>query len=262
LRTDTSNKVYLKTTAGQTDENIFAQLSWSKQSGRSISFVFHNLWKVAVKQHFTVPQWAGDQAGIDWNASYQLVDMLTEQKLSSCRKGSEIRSDFYVEMGPNTRMQWFRLEPCNSTSPSPWAEPSDAFAGTTPDWKRTVVFIKGQTAPGQDMFIRGGIDHGVSASLRHVTCSDGFGTQNYKCAIPIRFRNIKNPTAGMWKPGDSVLDWYGQEPGQIGMTHGMLAEGSALDWTTNNWPDTWRNKHTVAINGFGEDPLNKWGDHY
>lgn len=28
-----------------------------------------------------------------------------------------------------------------------------------PDWRRTVIFIKKQTSPGEDLFVRGGVDH-------------------------------------------------------------------------------------------------------
>lgn len=124
--------------------------------------------------------------------------------------------------------------------------------------QRTVVLIQAETIPGQDMFIRGGIDHDYANSKLNRNCS----TSNYNCAIPIQHLNLKNPTTNPWKPGDNYLDWYGRESNQNGSSHGMLAEGTPLDWTTNKWPDAWVPKHTVAADGFGEEPLNQYGLHY
>ncbi|MEC9126493.1 MAG: alpha amylase C-terminal domain-containing protein, partial [Pseudomonadota bacterium] len=36
---------------------------------------------------------------------------------------------------------------------------------TGADWQRTVIFIEAETQSGQDMFVRGGIDHGYAASV-------------------------------------------------------------------------------------------------
>lgn len=58
------------------------------------------------------------------------------------------------------------------------------------DWKRTVVFIYGTTQLGQDMFIRGGIDHEYANNTLHKGCSPF----NYNCAIPIRHLNMKSST--------------------------------------------------------------------
>ena len=124
--------------------------------------------------------------------------------------------------------------------------------------QRTVVLIQAETIPGQDMFIRGGIDHDYANSKLNRNCS----TSNYNCAIPIQHLNLKNPTTNPWKQGDNYLDWYGRESNQNGSSHGMLAEGTPLDWTTNKWPDAWVPKHTVAADGFGEEPLNQYGLHY
>jgi len=123
---------------------------------------------------------------------------------------------------------------------------------------RTVVFIQGTTQSGQDMFIRGGLDHEQFA-LAHPgqTCTQSAETS--ACAIPISHRNLRNDTTKWWKQGDTHLDWYGAEAAQnqVSPGHG-LAEGSAADWTTNNAT----NSFTVASNGFGFEPLNQWGDHY
>lgn len=128
--------------------------------------------------------------------------------------------------------------------------------GTTPppsDVQRTVIFIQAQTASGQDMFVRGGIDHGYAASNLGLNCT----SNNYACAIPIVHNNLRNSTTAPWKSGDNFLDWYGTESGQSGS-----AAGSAMDWTTNSWPAPWGAEKTVAIDGFGTEPLNIWGQHY
>ncbi|WP_404829984.1 alpha-amylase [Shewanella glacialimarina] len=122
-----------------------------------------------------------------------------------------------------------------------------------PDWKRTVIFVQAQTQSGQDMFVRGGIDHAYAASNLNKTCT----SSNFECAIPIRHNNLRNTTTAPWKANDVYLDWYGPEAAQS-----PESSGSALDWTTNLWPVAWGAKQTVANNGFGEEPLNIWGQHY
>lgn len=121
------------------------------------------------------------------------------------------------------------------------------------NWQRTVVFIEGQTQTGQDMFIRGGIDHAFAQNNLGLTCTEA----NKLCAIPIRHLNLRNTTTAPWKANDTVLDWYGAETGQS-----TASQGSPLDWTINVWPASWGTKRTVAIDGFGETPLNLWGAHY
>lgn len=124
--------------------------------------------------------------------------------------------------------------------------------------KRTVVFMYGQTADGQDMFLRGGIDHAAAQTFMGKTCTQA----NMFCAVPITHRNLKNATTNPWKTGDAYLDWYGKEPNQnlSSGTHGF-AEGTPADWTTNLW--TFGNPvRTVATDGYGQEPLNKWGSHY
>lgn len=128
---------------------------------------------------------------------------------------------------------------------------------TTPDpesdWQRTVVFISAQTQSGQDMFIRGGIDHVYANTNLGRNCQ----TSNFECAMPIRHNNLKNATTSPWKANDNYLDWYGVESGQS-----SEAQGTATDWTTNIWPATWGAEKTVANDGFGVTPLNIWGEHY
>ncbi|XP_067663291.1 alpha-amylase-like [Haliotis asinina] len=103
-------------------------------------------------------------------------------------------------------------------------------APVTPDystggWKHTVLLIQRQTIPGQDLFIRGGIDHA------HMTgCSSS--VSGNPCAIPIRHRDLGSGTHfakyNTWSAGDNYLDWYGAEPGQ-----GSSASGTPALWTTN-----------------------------
>lgn len=128
---------------------------------------------------------------------------------------------------------------------------AESTSGNT--WKRTVVFIYGMTQTGQDMFVRGGIDHGYAQSQLGRTCT----VDNKLCAIPIRHRNLKNATTTPWKTNDNYLDWYGAEPGQS-----TTSQGTALDWTTNIWPAGWGTRRTVEVDGYGETPLNTWGQHY
>ena len=118
-----------------------------------------------------------------------------------------------------------------------------------PGWKRTVIFIYGQTSVGQDMFVRGGIDHAYANANLGRNCQ----TWNFECAIPIRHNNLRNSTTTPWKSGDNYLDWYGAESGQT-----AASVGSPLDWTTNDASSTSK----VAVNGFGYDALNDFGDHY
>lgn len=67
-------------------------------------------------------------------------------------------------------------------------------------------------SPGQDMFIRGGIDHGASQRLRGISCTHANGKPKLNCAIPIHHAQYLNATTRIWKHQDQVLDWYGPEP--------------------------------------------------
>lgn len=122
------------------------------------------------------------------------------------------------------------------------------------DWQRTIIFIYGQTQPGQDMFLRGGIDHQYAQDRLAINCNNS----NFLCAIPIRYRNTLNPYTANWKQGDSLLDWYGPEAAQVMGNQSGRAQGSVPDWTTGNA----NNSAQVASVGFGFTPLNIWGDHY
>lgn len=124
---------------------------------------------------------------------------------------------------------------------------------TKPDWRRTVVFIQGVTSAGQDLFVRGGIDHTYAQTLG-LACSDS----NTLCAVPMRYRNTLNSYTANWKVNDYFLDWYGAELGQTLGNSAGSAQGSVMDWTTSNagYPTQ------VAVHGVGYTPLNTWGDHY
>ncbi len=124
---------------------------------------------------------------------------------------------------------------------------------TPTEWKRTVILIEGQTSSGQDMFIRGGIDHTYAANNLGRDCT----ATNYECAMPIRHNNLRNATTAPWKANDNYLDWYGAESAQS-----SVAEGSAADWTTDVWPSDWGTERTVAVDGYGVEALNVYGPHY
>jgi alpha-amylase len=128
-------------------------------------------------------------------------------------------------------------------------------------YKRTLVFMYAPTVAGQDMFFRGGIDHGYAEGILGRTCSAG-GVPTYECSLPVQHNNLLNSTTQPWKVNDNYLDWYDRrEPGQDGWSHAILAMGTAADWTTDN-PGYGA---TVAVNGFGYDVLNQLhslGEHY
>ena len=130
--------------------------------------------------------------------------------------------------------------------------------GSLPEMERTVILIEGATVSGQDMFIRGGIDHDHARTVLGRDCTP----QNLACAIPIRHRNLRNAVTEPWKRGDHHLDWYGAEPNQSTISHGIRATGSALDWTTDAWPAEWGDARSVTDHGFGEEALNRFGPHF
>ncbi len=100
---------------------------------------------------------------------------------------------------------------------------------------RTVVFMFKETVSGQDIFIKGGHDAGLVPSV-YPSMSEN-----------IKYLNTKNTTTASIKANDQSLDWSTE---------------SALDWTTSLWPADWGTKKTYVNDGFGEDPENKWGNHW
>ena len=146
-----------------------------------------------------------------------------------------------------------------------------AIYGTTPagqtarDIHRTMVLIKTHTQPGQDLFVRGGIDHAFgNAHGRNCPTTDTPAPDDpryYNCAVRIEHRNSLNyganhepyPITNRWQVNDGYLDWYGAEPQQVydrlGQSSQSLgrAQGTPLDWTTNKTTSP----NAVVRNGFG-----------
>ena len=106
------------------------------------------------------------------------------------------------------------------------------------DVRRTMVLIKGQTQPGQDLFLRGGIDH-AQGTARGRDCpttntpapSD---PKYFNCAVHIEHRNTINygatpepyPITDSWKVNDTHLDWYGAEEFQTYQRRGPGRPGA------------------------------------
>jgi hypothetical protein len=150
---------------------------------------------------------------------------------------------------------------------------------TSRDIRRTMVLIKAVTQPGQDLFIRGGVDHAYgNAHGRNcpTTSTPAFGDPRYyNCAVRIEHRNTINygaahepyPITNRWQLNDRYLDWYGAEEFQIFQRLGPsgqelgIAQGTPLDWTTSNNGSG----NGVVRQGFGflkENQDAGLGDHY
>jgi hypothetical protein len=133
------------------------------------------------------------------------------------------------------------------------------------DVRRTMILIKAHTQPGQDVFIRGGVDHAFGNAHGRdcpTTTPPPFtDPKYYNCAVRIEHRNTIDyglnhepyPITNRWQVNDRYLDWYGAEEFQyfqrLGPTGKGLgpAQGTPLDWTTNRTDSA----TTVARNGFG-----------
>jgi hypothetical protein len=109
----------------------------------------------------------------------------------------------------------------------------------TRDVRRTVVFIHGQTQPGQDMFVRGGARSGGPIRIRH--------------------RNWLNPHTTQFRWGDAYLDWDGREMGQA-QPAGGLGGGSPADWTTSLAAS--QDPRYRWMDGYGITNENTFGMHY
>ena len=134
------------------------------------------------------------------------------------------------------------------------------------DVRRTMVLIKGHAQPGQDMFIRGGVDqtfgNGHGRNCPTTPPAPAFDDPRYyNCAVRLEHRNTINYGANhepyaitnRWQVNDTYLDWYGREELQTyqrrGPTYNDLgvAQGTPLDWTTNSQAGAF----TVLRHGFG-----------
>src|SRR5262249_13675359 len=136
---------------------------------------------------------------------------------------------------------------------------------TPRDIRRTMILIKADTRPGQDVFIRGGIDHTFgNANGRNcptVAAPPFSDPRYYNCAVRIEHRNTLDSganheayaIANRWQVNDTYLDWYGHEEFQTYQRRGPtnndlgLAQGTPLDWTTDNAA----NPNAVVRQGFG-----------
>ncbi|KAI1701699.1 alpha amylase, catalytic domain-containing protein [Ditylenchus destructor] len=104
------------------------------------------------------------------------------------------------------------------------------------DWKRTVIFLKKETQPGENVFIRGGdsTKEGCEAAP----------SKDNKCTIPIEhvtaidvesdvYPSTVYSAYQQWKQGDGYLDFKESEARQ-GTHDGVPASGTPLIWTTNS----------------------------
>ncbi|KAK3600013.1 hypothetical protein CHS0354_012680 [Potamilus streckersoni] len=117
---------------------------------------------------------------------------------------------------------------------------------TQTGWQRTVIFVEKRTVSGEDLFIRGGLDHS------RITGCTSDATSSH-CAIPIRHKHLGTgdhyAPLNAWNKNDNFLDWYGAESGQ-GSYHGRAAEGTPAVWTSSSPTSP------------GYNSLNKYGEHY
>ena len=135
----------------------------------------------------------------------------------------------------------------------PNAQPIDLWNYAPTDVRRTVVFVHGVTQPGQDMFVRGGLDYTYAYATLGRDCNADPGA----CQIFIHHRNLLNPSTMGFDVNDDHLDWLGSEPNQDSNSF-----GSPTDWTTNQWPSSWGPQKTVATDGYGVETLNTMGSDY
>ncbi|KAK7067087.1 hypothetical protein SK128_022546 [Halocaridina rubra] len=131
------------------------------------------------------------------------------------------------------------IDPGPTTTPGPTKPP---VTGTA----RTVIFVHKMTNPGQDLFIRGGID-----SAQRPGCTSDAETD--PCAISHTVNSLGTSTHydkySAWSVGDTKLDWFGAQSAQ-GSYSGQAADGSPLAWTSNQ------------PGSAGYQELNTFGEHY
>jgi len=117
-------------------------------------------------------------------------------------------------------------------TPGPTTPSGPTSAPTPPPegYQRTVVQVMAQTMPGQDLFVRGGIDHDQRPG-----CTENAATS--ACAVSITHNDMGSTPHydgyNDWKVGDTKLDWYGAESGQ-GTHGGVTAVGTPLVWTSDD----------------------------
>lgn len=210
------------------------QYAWA-QSGTDASYDYSTV--LDVSGHDPRERFKFDVSG-DWSVNFGEND-----NGGNSRSGTAERSggDIFFQDGPGL----YRVKFENRTH----AFSVQKEANSSPV-KRTLVFIHGRTVEGQNLFIRGGIDHEHMQDVLGKTCNDS-ATYTNPCAIPIRHRIRTSDNPDFY--GDFHLDWYGREDNQTATT-----EGSPLTWTTG--AATY--ERTVAKDGFGYTPLNRYGEHY
>jgi len=105
-------------------------------------------------------------------------------------------------------------------------------------WHRTVILMEKETTPGQDLFVQGGI-----SEYHRTGCTEDARTSD--CALDIRIRGVGKGQGfekyNAYKNGDMKLDFYGHESHQ-GKYYGQEAEGTAMQWTTNDKANPLYNK--------------------
>ncbi|VDO92916.1 unnamed protein product [Soboliphyme baturini] len=124
-------------------------------------------------------------------------------------------------------------------------EKSRVTKSKSPNFQRTAILIHKKSVVGQNMFIRGGIDHNRIPGCRDHVIDD-------PCSIPIKLTtNVTSEFTSYieWSKGNNYLNWYGPENGQ-GTYNNLKAQGTPLVWSTNDKKAT------------GYQPLNKYGSHY
>jgi hypothetical protein len=107
------------------------------------------------------------------------------------------------------------------------------------DIRRTVVFIYGQTIPGQDLFVRGSAKGGGPIRILH--------------------RNWLNSHSNAFRFGDANLDFDGVELGQASPA-GRFGGGTPTDWTTSLAQG--QGQPFASTAGFGIADENTFGANY
>jgi aryl-alcohol dehydrogenase-like predicted oxidoreductase len=204
---------------------------------------FYRVWEISQKwrldgKPYTIDQWLNAYVLAHPRTDLLAVGPIKKEHID--RTADSITLAKALRRRPDV-LEWLyrgKLSELNKLAPFP-----------QPKTERTVILLYGVTRPGQDMYLRGGIDHGYARNDLGKDCT----ADNKLCALPIEHLSIIN---NYEITNDKYLDWYGTEPGQGG------AEGSPAMWTTNKWPAEWGTKRTVAKDGYGETPLNTYGHHY